>query len=49
MRIDKDDTNLHLELQCDSNDISDTSLVPYSVSIYLVDTVQDIHIAEIRF
>jgi hypothetical protein len=47
MRLDKDDTNLHLELQCDSNDICDTSLAPESVSIYLVDdTIQDIHIAE---
>ncbi len=47
MRIDKDDTNLHLELQCDSNDICDTSLAPDSVSIYLVDdAIQDIHIAE---
>ena len=47
MRIDKDDTNLYLELQCDSNDICDTSLAPESVSIYLVDDViQDIHIAE---
>ncbi|MGI9010941.1 MAG: hypothetical protein ACR2F1_07125 [Nitrososphaeraceae archaeon] len=47
MRIDKDDTNLYLELQCDSNDICDTSLAPESVSIYLVDdTIQDIHIAE---
>ena len=47
MRIDKDDTNLHLELQCDSNDICDTSLAPASVSIYLVDdAIQDIHIAE---
>lgn len=47
MRLDKDDTNLHLELQCDSNDICDTSLAPESVTIYLVDdTIQDIHIAE---
>ena len=47
MRLDKDDTNLHLELQCDSNDICDTSLAPESVSIYLVDdSIQDIHIAE---
>lgn len=47
MRLDKDDTNLHLELQCDSNDICDTSLAPESVSIYLVDdTIQDIHIIE---
>ena len=47
MRLDKDDTNLHLELQCDSNDICDTSLAPESVSIYLVDdTIQDIRIAE---
>ena len=47
MRLDKDDTNLHLELQCDSNDICDTSLAPQSVSIYLVDdTIQDIHIIE---
>lgn len=47
MRLDKDDTNLHLELQCDSNDICDTSLAPESVKVYLVDyTVQDIHIAE---
>lgn len=47
MRLDKDDTNLHLELQCDSDDICDTSLAPESVSIYLVDdTIQDIHIAE---
>ncbi|HEY6657507.1 MAG TPA: hypothetical protein VIZ62_03170 [Nitrososphaeraceae archaeon] len=47
MRLDKDDTNLHLELQCDSNDICDTSLAPESVSVYLVDgTIQDIHIAE---
>jgi hypothetical protein len=47
MRLDKDDTNLHLELQCDSNDICDTSLAPESVSIYLVDDeIQDIQIAE---
>ena len=47
MRIDKDDTNLYLELQCDSNDICDTSLAPESISIYLVDdAIQDIHIAE---
>ena len=47
MRLDKDDTNLHLELQCDSNDICDTSLAPESVRIYLVDdAIQDIHIAE---
>ncbi|MGE5634238.1 MAG: hypothetical protein ACM3VV_03330 [Deltaproteobacteria bacterium] len=47
MRLDKDDTNLYLELQCDSNDICDTSLAPESVSIYLVDdAIQDIHIAE---
>jgi hypothetical protein len=47
MTLDKDDTNLYLELQCDSNDICDTSLGPESVSIYLVDvTIQDIHIAE---
>ena len=47
MRLDKGDTNLYLELQCDSNDICDTSLAPESVSIYLVDDViQDIHIAE---
>lgn len=47
MRLDKDDTNLHLELQCDSNDICDTSVAPESVSVYLVDgTIQDIHIAE---
>ena len=47
MLLDKDDTNLSLELQCDSNDICDTSLAPESVSIYLVDdTIQDIHIAE---
>ena len=47
MRLDKGDTNLYLELQCDSNDICDTSLAPESVSIYLVDDdIQDIHIAE---
>jgi hypothetical protein len=47
MRLDKDDTNLHLELQCDSNDICDISLAPESVRIYLVnDAIQDIHIAE---
>ncbi len=47
MRLDKGDTNLYLELQCDSNDICDTSLAPESVSIYLVDdAIQDIHIAE---
>ena len=47
MRLDKDDTNLHLELQCDSNDICDISLAPESVRIYLVnDATQDIHIAE---
>ncbi|HEX6646200.1 MAG TPA: hypothetical protein VF047_03395 [Nitrososphaeraceae archaeon] len=47
MRLDKDDTNLHLELQCDSNDICDISLAPESVSIYLInDAIQDIHIAE---
>jgi hypothetical protein len=47
MRLDKGDTNLYLELQCDSNDICDTSLAPESVSIYLVDdATQDIHIAE---
>jgi hypothetical protein len=47
MLLDKDDTNLSLELQCDSNDICDTSLAPESVSIYLVDdAIQDIHIAQ---
>jgi hypothetical protein len=47
MRLDKGDTNLYLELQCDSNDICDTSLAPESVSLYLVDdAIQDIHIAE---
>ena len=47
MRLDKGDTNLYLELQCDSNDICDTSLAPESVSIFLVDdAIQDIHIAE---
>lgn len=47
MRLDKDDTNLSLELQCDNSDICDTSLAPESVSIYLVDdAIQDIHIAE---
>ena len=47
MRLDKDDTNISLELQCDNNDICDTSLAPESVSIYLVDdAIQDIHIAE---
>jgi hypothetical protein len=47
MTLDKDDTNLYLELQCDSNDICDTSLAPESVSIYLVDdTIQDIDIPE---
>jgi hypothetical protein len=47
MRLDKDDTNLHLELQCDSNDICDISLAPESVRIYLInDAIQDIHIAE---
>jgi hypothetical protein len=47
MQLDNDDTNLYLELQCDSNDICDTSLAPESVSIYLVDdATQDIHIAE---
>ena len=47
MRLDKGDTNLYLELQCDSNDICDTSFPPESVSIYLVDNaIQDIHIAE---
>ena len=46
MRLDKDDTNLHLELQCDSNDICDASLAE-SVSVYLVDdAIQDIHVAE---
>ena len=47
MRLDKDDTNISLELQCDNNDICDTSLAHESVSIYLVDdAIQDIHIAE---
>ena len=50
MTLDKDDINLHLELQCDSNDICDTSLDPEYVSIYLVDDdIQDIHIAENSF
>jgi hypothetical protein len=47
MRLDKDDTNLSLQLLCDSNDICDTSLAPQSVRIYLVDDdIQDIHIAQ---
>jgi hypothetical protein len=47
MRLDKDDVTLSLQLQCDSNDICDTSLAPESVRIYLVDdAIQDIHIAE---
>jgi hypothetical protein len=47
MLIDKGDTNLYLELLCDSNDICDTSLAPESVSIYLVDdAISDINIAE---
>jgi hypothetical protein len=47
MQLDKGDTNLYLELQCDNNDICGTSLAPESVSVYLVDDViQDIHIAE---
>ena len=34
-------------MQCDSNDICDTTLVPEFVSIYLVDdAIKDIHIAE---
>jgi hypothetical protein len=47
MRLDKDDTNLSLQLLCDSNDMCDASLAPQSVPIYLVDDdIQDIHIAE---
>ena len=50
MRLDKDDTNLYLELQCDSNDICDTSLAPESISIYLIDdAIQDIQVAENSF
>ena len=50
MRLDKDDTTLSLQLQCDSNDICDISLAPESVSIYLLDdAIQDIHIAENSF
>jgi hypothetical protein len=47
MQLDKDDTNLSLQLLCDSNDICDTSLAPESVNVYLVDDdIQDIHIAQ---
>ena len=50
MRLDKDDITLSLQLQCDSNDICDTSLAPQTVSIYLVDDViQDIQIANNSF
>ena len=50
MRLDKDDTTLSLQLQCDSNDICDISLAPEAVSIYLLDdAIQDIYIAENSF
>ena len=46
MQLDKDDSNLSLEVKCDSNDICDTSLSPESIRIYLVDrNVKDGHIA----
>jgi hypothetical protein len=46
MQLDKDDSSLSLEVQCDGNDICDTSLSPESIRIYLVDrNVKDGHIA----
>jgi hypothetical protein len=47
MRLDKDDTNLSLELQCDPNDRCGTSLAPDHVKIYLTPiTISDINIAQ---
>lgn len=46
MKLDKDDDNLSLEVQCDSNDICDDSLAPQDVTVYLVDRgTRDGHIA----
>ena len=47
MQIDKDDTNLVLELQCDPNDRCDTSLAPDNVRLYLTfNSVSDTNIAQ---
>jgi hypothetical protein len=47
MQLDKDDTNLSLELQCDPNDRCDTSLAPENVRIYLTSiSTPDINIAQ---
>ncbi|HEX5186764.1 MAG TPA: hypothetical protein VFV86_07720 [Nitrososphaeraceae archaeon] len=47
MQIDKDDTNLVLELQCDPNDRCDTSLAPENVRLYLTfSSVSDINIVQ---
>ena len=47
MRLDKDDTNLVLELQCDSNDRCGTSLAPDNVRIYLTSiSISDTNIAQ---
>ncbi|MGE5862434.1 MAG: hypothetical protein ACM31H_01570 [Nitrososphaerales archaeon] len=47
MRLDKDDTNLALELQCDPNDRCDTSLAPDNVRVYLTFiSISDNNIAE---
>src|SRR5918994_6459727 len=46
MRLDKDDTNLVLELQCDSNDRCGTSLAPDNVRIYVTSiSISDTNIA----
>ena len=47
MRLDKDDTNLSLELQCDPNDRCGTSLAPENVRIYLTSiSTPDINIVQ---
>ena len=47
MRLDKDDTNLSLELQCDPNDRCGTSLAPENVKIYLTSiSTPDINTAQ---
>ena len=47
MRLDKDDTNLALELQCDPNDRCGTSLAPDNVRIYLTSiSISDTNIAQ---
>ena len=47
MQIDKDDTNLVLELQCDPNDRCGTSFAPDNVRLYLTSSsVSDINIVQ---